>query len=336
MSDTSLPEVDGAVWRPLAPGDAAVMSALQQVCFEVDGGYRITSSEMREEFDLYGEHADTDSIGAFTAGGELVAAAWSQASTSAATEHRFFIFLLVRPDRRGRGVEDTLLEWIERRARSRSADVDGLPSSLYRYGIYETMTDDLALMERHGFVPARYFTENARNLAGPIPEPGLPTPLQARTWSDAVSADGLAVHNASFMDHWGSQPTTAHAWKTLENEFFVPTASWVVYDGDEPVAYLKSSRYPHDVPDRGRTEAWIEGIGTLRSYRGRGIASALLSMAMLGYRSDGMEFACLGVDAESPTGANRLYERLGFVPEKRWMAFRKGLEEGVEESAGGP
>jgi hypothetical protein len=48
-------------------------------------------------------------------------------------------------------------------------------------------------------------------------------------------------------------------------------------------------------------------------------------MALLAFRDDGMDFACLGVDAESPTGANRLYERLGFVPEKRWMAFRKLL-----------
>lgn len=326
MSDTSLPDVDGAAWRPLTPGDAAAMSALQQACFEVDGGYRITPSEMRDEFDLYGEHADTDSIGAFTADGELVAMAWNQASSSAATEHRFFIFLFVHPDRRGRGVEDTLLEWIARRARARSADVaDGLPSSLYRYGVYETMTDDLALMGRHGYVPARYFTENARDLAQPIPDHSLPASLQARSWSEAVSADGLAVHNASFMDHWGSQPTTAHAWKTLENEFFLPGASWVVYDGERPVAYLKSSQYPHDFVDRGRTEAWIEGIGTARSHRGRGIASALLTMALLAFRDDGMEFACLGVDAESPTGANRLYERLGFVPEKRWMAFRKLL-----------
>jgi GNAT superfamily N-acetyltransferase len=326
VSGISLPEVDGAAWRPLTPGDAAAMSGLQQACFEVDGGYRITPSKMRDEFDLYGEHADTDSIGAFTADGELVAMAWNQASSSAATEHRFFVSLYLHPDRRGRGVEDTLLAWIERKARDRSADVaDGLPSSLYRYGVYETMTDDRALMGRHGYLPARYFTENARDLAQPIPDFALPGPLQARSWSDAVSADGLAVHNASFMDHWGFQRTTVHAWKTLENEFFLPSASWVVYDDAQPVAYLKASKYPHDFADTGRTESWIEGIGTTPSHRGRGIASALLTVAMLAFRSDGMGFACLGVDAESPTGANRLYERLGFVPEKRWMAFRKTL-----------
>ena len=32
---------------------------------------------------------------------------------------------------------------------------------LYRYEVYDTMTADSAFMDRHGFVRARYFTENA-------------------------------------------------------------------------------------------------------------------------------------------------------------------------------
>jgi ribosomal protein S18 acetylase RimI-like enzyme len=99
--------------------------------------------------------------------------------------------------------------------------------------------------------------------------------------------------------------------------------SWVVYDGDTPVAYMQCSKYPHDWEDRGRTEAWIDGIGTIRSHRGRGVASALITMAMRSFRDDALEFAVLGVDSENPTGANRIYERLGFVPEKRMVAFRK-------------
>jgi ribosomal protein S18 acetylase RimI-like enzyme len=100
----------------------------------------------------------------------------------------------------------------------------------------------------------------------------------------------------------------------------------VVYDGGTPVAYVQCSRYPHDWEDRGRTEAWIEGIGTIASYRGRGIASALITMAMLAFRTDGMEYAILGVDSENPTGANRIYERLGFVPERRMVSFRKPVD----------
>jgi ribosomal protein S18 acetylase RimI-like enzyme len=42
--------------------------------------------------------------------------------------------------------------------------------------------------------------------------------------------------------------------------------------------------------------------------------------------TDGLEFACLGVDSENSTGANRLYERLGFAPEKRRITFKKSVD----------
>ena len=99
--------------------------------------------------------------------------------------------------------------------------------------------------------------------------------------------------------------------------------SWVVYDGDTPVAYVQCSKSPHDWADKGRTEAWGEGLGTIESHRGRGIASALITMVLRAFRDDGMEYAILGVDSENPSGANRMYERFGIVPERRMITFRK-------------
>ena len=324
MNEVALPT--GVTWRPLSREDSGAMSELQQACFAVDGGYRLTASEMRDEFDAYGDHSETDSIGGFDEASRLVAAGWCQIPESAETERRAFVWLLVHPDRRGVGVEDTLVDWIEWRARDRLGEIDdGLPVALYRYEVHDTMTADLALMDRHGYVRARYFTENARDLGKPIAEAPLDSGLTVRPWSADVSEDARLVHNTSFADNWGAEPSTKEMWLLFQKEFFLPEASWVVYDDAEPVAYLKSSKYPHDFDDRGRTEAWIEGIGTVPSHRRRGIASALVTMAMRTFGKNGMEYACLGVDSDNATGANRLYERLGFVPEQRWTAFRKPL-----------
>jgi ribosomal protein S18 acetylase RimI-like enzyme len=54
-------------------------------------------------------------------------------------------------------------------------------------------------------------------------------------------------------------------------------------------------------------------LGTLRSHRKRGIASALVLTACRAFREQGFTHAALGVDSESPTGANRLYQTLGFT-----------------------
>ena len=43
-------------------------------------------------------------------------------------------------------------------------------------------------------------------------------------------------------------------------------------------------------------------------------------------RERGMTSAGLGVDADNPTGALRLYEQVGFEPEYRSTAFRKPME----------
>ena len=324
MNRPELPELSGTAWRPLDPGDAEAMADLHNACFEVDRTYRITPGEMSDEFELFGEHADTDSIGLFTEGSELLAFGWSLVPKSGKTEHRSFVWLLVHPQIRG-CVEDDLVGWIEVVAidRLRSFD-DDLPTAMYHHEVFETMLDEIALFERHGFVPSRYFTESIRDLSLPIEDVVLAEGLVALPWNET---DALTVHNDAFADHWGSQPIDPEQWATYHaNEFFQPQMSWVVYDGDTPVSYVQCSKYPHDWEDKGRTEAWGEGLGTVESHRGRGIASSLITMVLRAFRDDGMEYAILGVDSENPSGANRMYERFGFVPERRMVSFRKPVD----------
>ncbi len=328
MTTTGLPKLGDTRWRPLTVDDAAAMSDLQQDCFAVDGGYRSTAIEMRQEFGRFGDDAATDSIGAFNADGRLLALGWVQVPDGGATEHRGFVWMEIDPGLRGL-VDDALLSWLEAAGSHRLRSFgDGLPLGLYRYEVYESMEDVIALMERHGFEAVRYFTENLRDLAQPIEPRPLPEGIIAQSWSERAGADALGLHNAAFADHWGSQPQGEDSWEsyTTGSEFFEPDTSWVAYDRAVPVAYVKSGTYPHDFEDRARTESWIEGVGTLPSYRGRGIASALITMAMLGYRANGMDFACLGVDSQNTTGANRIYERLGFIPEKRSITFKRVIE----------
>ena len=298
MAKPELPPLADAVWRPLRVDDAEAMSALQQRCFEVDGGHRITPGEMREEFDRHGEHAESDSIGAFDSTGRLLAFGWAHVPRGGTTEHRAFIWMEIDPDHRG-VADDALLAFVEGAATHRGRTFeDDVPLRLYRYGVYDQMTDAIALMKRHGYEISRYFTDNLRDLSLPIDDCPLDPAFVARPWSPDVEADALRVHNEAFADHWGSQPIEPHIWASYNaGEFFLPDTSWVAYDGSKPVSYVMSAKYPHDFADRGRTEAWVEGVGTLRSHRGRGIASALITMVIRGFRDQGLQFARLGVDS---------------------------------------
>jgi mycothiol synthase len=63
----------------------------------------------------------------------------------------------------------------------------------------------------------------------------------------------------------------------------------------------------------GGRDLFIGLIGTRRAARGQGIASALLARALTEARTAGFSSGSLVVDADSPTGAVGLYERVGFT-----------------------
>lgn len=172
----------------------------------------------------------------------------------------------------------------------------------------------------------RFYVEFLRDLSHPIEDHALPDGLEVRSWKTAPLEHSRVVHNAAFVDHWGSQPQSEKGWAQNANEFLLQEASFVVYDDGEPVSYLMAAAFPHDFQDKGRREAWIEGLGTLRSHRKQGIASALVTLAMKKFAGSDMESAILGVDSANPTGAYGLYESLGFVHDRRSIAFIKQIQ----------
>ncbi len=64
--------------------------------------------------------------------------------------------------------------------------------------------------------------------------------------------------------------------------------------------------------------------------RGRGLGKALLRHGFNAYRDRGAERVGLKVDADNPTGAPQLYERVGFVVDRR---YRDLVEEAVTTTA---
>jgi ribosomal protein S18 acetylase RimI-like enzyme len=77
-------------------------------------------------------------------------------------------------------------------------------------------------------------------------------------------------------------------------------------EGDEPAGVAIC--HPHTALSE---LGWVGELGVLRPWRRRGIGRALLLHAFAAFRERGFVRAGLGVDAESLTGANRLYEQVG-------------------------
>jgi ribosomal protein S18 acetylase RimI-like enzyme len=70
---------------------------------------------------------------------------------------------------------------------------------------------------------------------------------------------------------------------------------------------------------------FVGALGVSPAYRRRGLGLALLRHAFAEFRRRGETKVGLGVDAQNPTGATRLYDRAGMHVHSEDVAYAKEL-----------
>ena len=283
-----------------------------------------TVDELDEELNSSYCRWDDDLIGAF-ADDELVGFQYTYHLPSHEVTERCYVFGTTHPLHRGRGVGTAMLEWGVDRARHRLAGGSSDQPKVVRVDALDHVVDALALFSEHGFVASRYFSEMELSLTERR-DVVTPDGLSIVKWPDDDPEFDEVVRvmkNIAFADHWGSSPTDTDGWHQKVRGFGARRdLSFVAVDLEgSPVGLALTHRYPDDDEVLGRRGAWLDTVGTLREWRGRGVASALINRALNSYLDDELEMASIGVDSDSPTGANRLYESLGFAVARRTVTF---------------
>lgn len=163
----------------------------------------------------------------------------------------------------------------------------------------------------------------------------MTTPPPAPIWPEGVTLrpfvperDTQAVFEADnefFKDHWGHLPQNYAQWKhwTVERADFDPTLWVVVYAGEQIVGIT--------LPKDGE-KGWINDVAVARAWRGKGLGLAMLHQAFGEFYRRGRFKVALGVDAQSLTGATRLYERAGMHIAQETIFYEKELRTGIDMS----
>ncbi|WP_394941009.1 GNAT family N-acetyltransferase [Psychromicrobium sp. YIM B11713] len=238
-----------------------------------------------------------------------------------------YLFGGVDPSWQRRGVGSTVLQWQQAQAVRRFEEDQQAPAVLRKF-VDQDNAAELALSDSAGFSVVRYFAEMRRPLSEEIPAIRLAAGLQIETFSPELSERVRLAHNEAFADHWGSEPRDQEAWGfLLGHPHFRADWSTVVIDSasGEVAGYQIANYDPEVLETHRRAEGYTELLGVRRAYRGRGIAAALLADAMQRFVASGMKWAALDVDTENPSGAYGLYEKLGYRPYNRSMAYDKVL-----------
>ena len=320
--------------RPYAgEADLPALLALLNTCDaldQLDDNYSLDSLQRRLDEPTVDKAHDLrlweDAAGGLVGFGQL----WYPPASPADAVINGEIYFRVHPAVRNQGLEDEIIAWGAARALELGR-ARGLPVQLGA-GLRETNPEYVAyrrpILERHGFAPVRYGYKMARSLREPIPDPQLPAGFTLRTTAgEAEWERWVEACNLSFIDHWNFHP-----WTIEQHRHWVADPNYradldlvaVTPDGTF-AAFCMCVIYQDDNARNERNEGEITDLGTRRGYRKIGLGRAMLLAGMQRLQAAGMDTAVLGVDAENPTGALRLYESVGFTPLVTNVSYRKDL-----------
>ena len=171
------------------------------------------------------------------------------------------------------------------------------------------------LVRRHPFVLDHDTLAMWRPLDEPVADPVAPEGIELRTFKPT---DAGAVHellDAAYLA-WDTAyvPVSHEGWESamIGDAEFDP-AVWFLAERDETLVGCALHW----------SSGWLKDVAVRESERGRGLGATLVQMGLAEFSRRGCARVGLKVDAANPTGAVRLYERLGFVTTSRqavWVA----------------
>lgn len=207
-----------------------------------------------------------------------------------------------------------VLDWAESRARE-------LGSRLLSGG-WTTQTALLAELERRGFRSTRTSFRMAIDLGRPTPDPVWPAGVQPQPFRPGDERVFYELHQETFADSWEPIEETYEEWahQFLVAEALAPALWTLAIANGDPAGIAIC--HPH----AAQAElGWVRILGVRRPYRGQGLGRALLLRAFAQFRRQGMKRVGLGVDSESPTAANALYESVGMRVVARFAIHEKSV-----------
>ena len=225
----------------------------------------------------------------------------------------------VDPARRGAGVGSALVAAVEGRASEELAATQG-----HAYLQYAALLADDATA---GFFGRRGFRDVRRQWQMVVdldvaPNVTAPAGIEIRPYVPGEERRiHAAVEEAWSNGGWRHEPRSYEefARRTFARDGHDPSLYYVAVDGADIAGAILCDWKRNG--DRG----WVSTLGVRPAWRRRGIGEALLRSAFGEFFRRGERTVALQVDAQSSTGAPRLYERAGMRVLYRIAVFEKEL-----------
>lgn len=310
--------------RPPTRDDAERVSDLVKICQRQEwGGSDITTEDVLALWNSPEVDQELDTRLIFDPDNQLVAYAHLMRREA----FRMSVILRIHPDYVTVVQRSELLAWAEERVRQ-------LIPSLRADARISLNTTSSALadptareaIEQAGMVFMRSTLRMEITMSTPPPPPDWPAGISLRPFTLDMAEAVYAADDEAFSDHWGYTSTSFEVFTHifLKSPGFDPTL-WFVPVAHEEIA---GTAFCEQRQDAG----FVNSLSIRRHFRRQGLGLALLQHIFGEFYRRGEHKVALFVDAQSLTGATRLYERAGMQVTRRFDMYEKELRAGIELS----
>jgi len=234
------------------------------------------------------------------------------------------------PEWRGKGLRHVMLRENERRLREIAKEHPSEYGKFFEARANFEENHWKSLLEQEGYRPFRHNLTMLRPNLDDIPDHPMPQGLEVRPVKPEHLQIIFKAAEEAFRDEPGfaEEMFSEEGMKSLsEWRIFRQSEIWqVAWEGDEVAGAVVNGIDVEENKKFNRNWGYEMAIFVRRAYRNRGLASALIAHSFEVLKKEGVSQAALGVDSENPSGANRLYERMGFRPFAQYTRYRKPLD----------
>jgi GNAT superfamily N-acetyltransferase len=211
----------------------------------------------------------------------------------------------VDPKHVGKGIGGLLVDLAERRAAELlGSQPEGVPVELHT-GVLAADPAVAPLLTGRGYNRIRVFLRMVLDMEGRPRIDDAPGGIHVEPIDLEQAPKVHAAIVEAMADHWSYSPPPLQEWLLrTQRERFDPAHWLVAWEGNEVAGALLGEWKRNDA-------GWIDTVAVRRPWRGRGIAGHMLRRSFAEFYDRGERRCALGVDAASPTGATRVYERVG-------------------------
>lgn len=266
------------------------------------GEPRFTLAEVTRFWERDGFDPRRDAYVAVDGDGTVVGSAELHADHSA--------LVRVDPSWDARGVHASLLDELERLARGR-----GLPA--LSAVVPETDAAACAAYERAGYALSREVWRMWAQHDREPPEPAFPAGITVRTYAPDDDEEVHSLLDEAYLGWDDAYVPVPHAtWlSSMTSDPDFDAECWFLAEHDDELAGACLNW----------RQGWVKDLAVRAEWRRRGLGEALLRHTFRELWLKGVPRLGLKVDSTNATGAPRLYERLGFVTDRRYLIFTKPL-----------